>query len=146
MNYPQELIDWFNNYFDNCYYVKHNDFPESLFMFYDVNYIRQLKLAQLEGKNIEKSDITGECLFEQDWKYKLFRCDYNLIWSYLRDNYSFNYDDFKSFVFERMEEHLKMKILTLTDWTPISSHIILEDHSKMIIIIKNERARTHKLV
>ena len=33
-----ETIDWLNNYFDNCYYVKHDNFPESIFMFYDVNY------------------------------------------------------------------------------------------------------------
>ena len=48
----QELIEWFNNYFYNCYYVKHDDYPESIFMFYDKNYIRKQKLAKIEGKNI----------------------------------------------------------------------------------------------
>ena len=32
MKYNQELIDWFNNYFYNCYYVKHDDFPESIIL------------------------------------------------------------------------------------------------------------------
>ena len=60
-----ETIDWLNNYFDNCYYVKHDNFPESIFMFYDVNYVRQKKLAKLEGIDyVEKTDVTGECLFK----------------------------------------------------------------------------------
>ena len=98
-------------------------------MFYDKNYVRQLKLAKLEGKKyVEKTDITGVCLFEQDWKYKLFRCDYNLIWCYLRDNYSFNHDEFDSFI----EEHTKMSILTPTLRSP-NPRAILE-HKKMNIL------------
>ena len=46
----KELIEWFNNYYDNCYYVKRDNYPNSIFMYYDVNYVRQLKLAKLEGK------------------------------------------------------------------------------------------------
>ena len=106
MKNNQEIIDWFNNYFYNCYYVTHDNFPESIFMFYDKNYIRQHKLAKLEGKDyVEKSDITGVCLFQQDWKNKWFRCNYDLIWCYFRDNYSTIYSDFKSFITDRLEEH-----------------------------------------
>ena len=39
----QDAIEWFNELFDNCYYVKHIDYSESVFMFYDINYVRQLK-------------------------------------------------------------------------------------------------------
>ena len=109
----KELIDWFNNYFDNCYYVKHEDYPESIFMFYDVNYVRQLKLAKLDGKKyVEKTDITGVCLFEQDWKYKWFCCDHDNIWCYLRDKYKYNINDFQSFMMDRLEERSKFNILT----------------------------------
>ena len=134
MTQNKEMIDWFNNYFYNCYYVKHDDFPESLFMFYDINYARQLKLAKLEGIDyVEKTDITGVCLFEQDWKYKWFCCNYTLIWNYLRDIYSFSYDDFQSFISDRLEEHSKMNVLTplsnrLYEWIP------LEEHSKMNVL------------
>ena len=108
----KELIDWFSNYFDNCYYVKHEDYPESIFMFYDINYARQLKLAKLEGIDyVEKTEVTGVCLFEQDWKNNFFRCNFIIIYCYLRDNYSFSYDDFQSFIKDRLEEQSKMNIL-----------------------------------
>ena len=133
MKYNKEIIDWFNNYYDNCYYVKHEDYPESIFMFYDINYVRQKKLAKLEGKNIEKTDITGICVFEQEWKYNWFRCDYNLIWGYLRDNYSFSYGDFQSFITDRLEEHSKMKVLTPEFAFQFASYV-LEEHSKMKVL------------
>ena len=134
----QELIDWFNNYFYNCYYVKHDDFPESIFMFYDINYVRQLKLAKLEGKKyVEKTDITGVCLFQQDWKYKWFCCNYDYIWLYLRDKYSFSYDDFKSFIRDMLEEHTKMSVLTPD--TPLQAVAPeLEEHTKMSVLTPNQ--------
>ena len=113
MKYNKELINWFNNYFYNCYYVKHNDYPESIFMYYDKNYVRQLKLAKLEGIDyVEKTDITGVCLFEQDWKNKIFCCNYEYIWSYLRDKCSFNYYDIQAFIMDRLDDHTKMMVLT----------------------------------
>ena len=93
-----ELLEWFNNYFDSCYYVKHDDFPESLFMFYDINYVRQLKLAKLDNNELIKKEITGVCLFEQDWKNDWFICDSEYIWLHLKNNYNFNYNDFKIFI------------------------------------------------
>ena len=45
----EELINWFNNIFNNCYYVKHNDYPNSLFMYYDLRYVRKLKLNKIGG-------------------------------------------------------------------------------------------------
>ena len=133
IKYNQELIDWFKNYFDNCYYVKHDEYPESIFMFYDINYVRQKKLAKLEGKNIEKTDITGVCLFEQEWKYNWFGCNYNLIWCYLRDNYSFNHVDFQEFIKYMLEEHTKMSVLTPSK-TRRLNWSRLEEHTKMSVL------------
>ena len=141
MTQNKELIDWFNNYFNNCYYVKHEDYPETIFMYYDVNYVRQLKLAKLEGKNIEKTDITGICLFQQDWKYKWFRCDYILIWAYFRDNYSDNFTDFKSFITDRLEEHSKMMVLTPAN-SQKSDRWMLEEHSKMMVLTPSRLFKT----
>lgn len=135
----QELIDWFNNYFDNCYYVKHDDHPKSIFMVYDKNYIRQKKLAKLEGKELIKTDITGVCLFGQDLEYKWFMCNYNIIWSYLRDNYSYKYNDIRSFIKDRLDEHTKMIV---TQLTPIEnlrglSHL-LEGYTKMSFLTSGD--------
>lgn len=105
MKEKQELIDWFNNYFDNCYYVKHINYPESIFMFYDVNYIRQLKLAKLEGRELIKNDVTGVCLFELNYDNKRCYADYETIWIYLRDNFIPKYEEILTFINNRLEEH-----------------------------------------
>ena len=68
----KDLIEWFLNKFNSCYLVKHEDDPESIFMYYDPQYIRKCKLANISGENINKTNITGFCLFEQDWKNKIF--------------------------------------------------------------------------
>ena len=108
----KKLIEWFNNYFDNCYYVKHNNYPESLFMFYDINYVRQLKIAKLEGKNIEKNHITGVCLFELNWERNMFNCDYDLIMLYVKDNYSPNFRDFYDFINNMLLKYHNSTVLT----------------------------------
>ena len=144
MKYNKEIINWFKNYFDNCYYVKHDDFPESVFMFYDKNYVRQLKLAKLEGRIIEKTDITGVCVFEQEWKNKWFCCNYTLIWDYLRNNYSFSYDDIHSFISDRLEDHTKMNVLT--PFSKINSGCFpLEDHTKMNVLTPGNVKRFGKV-
>lgn len=98
----EELISWFNNKFNSCYYVKHEDYPESLFMFYDIKTIRKIKLAKLSGIKYNINKISGLCLFEQDWKNKKFYCDYNEIWKFLNDNYSYTYCDVQLFISERL--------------------------------------------
>lgn len=105
MKEKQELIDWFNNYFDNCYCVKHMEYPNSVFMFYDINYIRQLKLAKLEGRELIKNDVTGVCLFELNYDNKRCYADYETIWIYLRDNFIPKYEEILTFINNRLEEH-----------------------------------------
>ena len=113
----QELICWFKNYFYNCYYVKHNDYPDSIFMFYDINYIRKQKLAQLEGADyVEKTDVTGVYLFEQDLRNNYLWC-YDLIWLYLMEHYSNNYDDIESFIKQ-----------ILVNMIPVTSDYILDSN------------------
>lgn len=92
----KEAIDWFNEHFDCCYHVKCEKYPNSIFMFYDKNYVRQLKIAKLDGISVEKNIITGECLFEQDWENDILWCA-EKIRNYLYDN-NINF----SFLNERM--------------------------------------------
>ncbi len=43
----EELSKWFWNKFNSCYPVKHEDFTESIFMFYDEQFLRQRKLYRV---------------------------------------------------------------------------------------------------
>jgi len=128
-----ELIEWFNNIFNNCYYVTHNDYS-GIFMYYDLRYVRKLKLCKIDGKEISQpKTIIGECLFEQDWKNKYLWCKYSVIWKYLEDNYSTNYKDIQSFIKDRLEEQDKIKILTPM-YLPAPFGPRLEEHDKMKVL------------
>ena len=48
-----ELISWFNHRLNNCYFVKHKDYPDYIFWFYDKNFIRQKKLCRITGEKFE---------------------------------------------------------------------------------------------
>lgn len=113
MKNKEELIVWFNNIFNNCYYATHDDYPDRIFMYYDLRYVRKLKLCNIEKKEcMPPKTISGECVFEQDWKTQYLWCKYSVIWKYLEDNYSSNYSDIQSFIKDRLEEQDKMKVLT----------------------------------
>ena len=134
MTKQEELINWFNNIFYNCYYVKHDDYPNSIYMFYDLNYIRKIKLAKISGKEcLPSKTISGECLFEQDWENKYLWCKYSVIWKYLEDNYSSYYNNIQQFVKDRLEEHTKMNVLTPKVHYH-SLHLLLEEHTKMNVL------------
>ena len=97
-----DLIKWFWDKFNSCYLVKHDDYPDSIFMYYDPQYVRKMKLVNIYGEKIKpKTDITGICLFEQDWKNMHFRCNYEEIWDYIGINYSIKYYSIESFIKDR---------------------------------------------
>ena len=127
-----EIINWFWEKFNSCYLVKHDDYPESVFMFYDPQYIRKLKLANISGEKINKTEISGVCLFEQDWKYKIFYCNHDEILNYLYSNYSNTRDEIQQFISDGLKEHPKMSVLT-----PILANLrnlVGLEHSKMSVI------------
>ena len=137
------LIKWFWEKFNSCYLVKHEDYQESIFMFYDPQYIRKLKLANISGEKIKpKIDITGICLFEQDWKNMNFRCNYNEVWDYLGTNYSNKYSIVQSFIKNRLQE-ADSNAWVLQEYSIVQSFIknrlqeadsnawVLQEHKKM---------------
>ena len=127
------LINWFWDKYNSCYLVKHDDYPDSIFMYYDPQYVRKMKLANLSGEKISKTEISGICLFEQDWKNKCFYCKYDEIWCYLYKKYSDKYVDVKQFIVDRLEEHTKMSVLTPgANLYPIGYS--LEEHTKMSVL------------
>ena len=111
MKNKEELIEWFNNIFNNCYYVTHNDYPDKIFMYYDLRFVRKLKLSNIEKKEcLPPKIISGECVFEQDWKNKYLWCKYGVIWKYLEDNYSSKYEYIQQFIINRISTFTSKRI------------------------------------
>ena len=109
----EELKIWFLDKFNSCYSVKYDDYPHSVFMIYDINFIRTKKLANILDKDVEyPTVIKGVCLFEQDLKNEYLWCDYYEIWTFFIKNYSSNYQEIRTLIKGWLEEHDKLKVLT----------------------------------
>ena len=109
----EELKDWFWNKFNSCYCVKHEDYPESLFMYYDKNFYRQKKLARvLEQEVIYPSKVDGICLFEQDYENNFLWCNHKEIWSFFEENSNYNYQEISDLIKCWLVEHSKLQVLT----------------------------------
>ena len=80
----EELKIWFFNKFDNCYPLHKND---KIFMYYNTNFIRAKKLANILDKDISFPEKNQVLLFVINDNQ--IYCDYNLIWCFLRDNNHF---------------------------------------------------------
>ena len=130
----KDLSKWFWNKYYSCYKVKHQDYPESVFLFYDPQFIRQRKLARITGESIEYPlKPSGICLFEQDWKNEYLWCKTNVIWSFFEKEYSSNYNNIQSFIKELLEEHDKLNVLTPTLYS-IGGSNALEEHDKLNVL------------
>ena len=75
----EELKKWFWDKYNSCYPYKHVQFPDSIFMYYDINFIRAKKLATILNKDFEyPTEVKGNCLIEYTTKVKgncLFEID-----------------------------------------------------------------------
>ena len=130
----EELKDWFWDKFNSCYCVKHDDLSDSIFMIYDINFIRAKKLANIINKDVEyPTEVKGVCLFEQDLKNEWLCCDYEKIWTFFKNNYSGNSQEISDLIKGWLEEHNKLKILTPNSWYSIGV-IALEEHNKLKIL------------
>ena len=130
----EELSKWFWNKFNSCYPVVHKDYPKNIFMIYDEQFLRQKKLARVLNEDvIYPNKVTGKCLFCQDYKNNYFRCHYDEIWSFFKENYSRNYTDIQSLIKSLLEEHDKLQVLTPNSRV---QHIIfmLEEHDKLQVL------------
>ena len=130
----EELKIWFWDKFNNCYCVKHDDYPQSVFMIYDLNYIRAKKLANILNKDFEyPTKIKGDCLFRQDLKNGNLWCNHDEIWSFFIKQYSSNYQEISGLIKCWLEEHDKLKVLT-TVLNFKGTGNMLEEHDKLKVL------------
>jgi len=109
----EEISKWFWNKFNSCYPVVHENYPESIFMIYDEQFLRQRKLSRvLDEELIYPTEVKGKYLFHQDYKNGWFECSYDEIWSFFKRNYSSNYTDIQTLIKNLLVEHDKLQALT----------------------------------
>ena len=134
----EELSRWFWNKFNSCYSVVHDDNPNNIFMIYDKNFLRQMKLSRVLGTKLEYPEkVEGICLFRQDLKNQDFRCDYYEIWSFLEKNYSRDYSEVQSFIKNLLNEHDKLSVKT--PYFEITSlYSKLSEHDKLSAFTPNQ--------
>ena len=88
MKNQEEAKKFFLEKLEGCYYIKHKDYPDNIFWFYDKNFLRQKKLCNILGKKYIIGDINnGELIFEQNLDSKRLWIKYQEIWSLLEKKY-----------------------------------------------------------
>lgn len=125
----EKCINWFWDKYNSCYPVIHSDYPKSIFMFYDHQFIRKLKLSKISGIKVElPKTIKGICLFEIDWENKRFWYKYVEIYQFLYNNYNNNYQIIIGFIKDRLQEADKI----LAPYTLYYNHThLLQDADKL---------------
>ena len=100
----EELKIWFWDKFDSCYPVIHDDYYKNIYMFYDINYIRSKKLANILNKDFEYKieEAKGVCLFQLDFKFNWFDID-KILWDELYSNIYPHIDNFADLRFLIMD-------------------------------------------
>ena len=133
----EELKIWFWDKFNSCYSVKHEDYSDIIFMFYDINFIRAKKLATILNNDVEyQTEVKGDYLFRQDFNNEYLWCDYDEIWSVFEKNYSYNYQEIRKLIKDWLEEHDKLKVLT-PNVGFIQNLSLLEEHDKLKVLTPN---------
>ena len=130
----QEITKWFKNKFDNCYWVTNENYPDSIFMYYDEQFIRQKKLSRVLGEEIEYPEKpSGKLLFEQDYKNEYFWINYDEITSFFYSNYSNSWLDVREIISDRLKEASKMKVLTPLIYADVFEPELKEDSKTKVL-------------
>ena len=130
----EEIQIWFRNKFNSCYGVVYEDCSESIFMYYDPQFIRQKKLVRILGEEIEYPEkVAGKCLFEQDYKNGYLFMNYDEITSFIYENYSNNWLEIKELISTMLKDDSKLHILTPL-LSSVQKRSKLKDDSKLQIL------------
>ena len=82
----KELKEWFWDKFNSCYRI-YDKPTKNFYMIYDIDYIRAKKLANILNKEVQyPTEMKGVCLFNITYSNNYFWCDYENIYSFLRNN------------------------------------------------------------
>ena len=110
----EQLKIWLLDKYNSCYPVKHDNVPNSIYMYYYPNFIRAKKLANILNKEIEyPTEVKGVCLFHIDYDDMVFWCDYTNIWSIINDNYSIDYIVVRYFIKDCLKSKIKLNELQI---------------------------------
>ena len=113
MKTEAELKEWFFDLYHSCYIVKHEDYPKSDFLYYDIDFIRKRKFNEILDKEIEyPTKPNGICLFELEWRYNYMWIKYDEIWSVFKTEYQDNYQNIRTLINGWLGEVDKLKVLT----------------------------------
>jgi len=144
----EELTDWFWNKFNLCYPVTHDDYPNSIFWYYDEKIIRKIKLNKINNlKNPFNFNIKGTILFKLDIKTKTLYCDYMNMWVIIFQNEIKSYNEIQNFLFDIINKStiLNKYIKTdedknfssfVPDYSYLDFNYMLEDKKRMKIYKK----------
>ena len=144
MKSEEELKQWFWAKFLSCYYVKHDDYPNSIFMIYDKQFLRKVVINSILGKPIDyPKEVKGLCLFYQDYKNGYLWCDRFEIWSFLEKNYRDNYTDTQALIKGWLSEADKLNVLTPYIHTLVPSQV-LSDADKLNVLTPITYRQNHQ--
>lgn len=139
----EELKTWFWNRFNSCYAVKHDDFDNRIYLFYDEQFIRKSKLCKLNNQEIKSpTRVSGICLFEYDMKNKWFNCSNDEIWQFFEKNYSNNYIAVQKLIRSWFKEYDNLNDLNVYI-VLIPKNNIFKDKKKLSVYTPNNYLSTH---
>ena len=127
----EELSDWFWSKLYSCYPVKHKDYPDYIFWYYDEKFARKIKLCKLNNQEIKlPNKVNGICLFEQDTTTMYLWCDHKEIWSFFQQNYKDKYNEIQLLIKEILSDDTKLNVYTPRYDASIQL-ILLSDDTKL---------------
>ena len=132
MKTEEELREWFWNMFNSCYRIE-SKIKGNYILFYNKGYARKKNIQSLLGNELEvpKEELSdSKLLFEIDYKNGYLRCSYDEIWSFFKENTSYNYLEISDLIKGILESVTKLRSLTAVPRTPPLAYL-LEDDAKL---------------
>ena len=80
---------------NSCYIAKNDYYPNTIFFYYDINFIRSKKLANILNKDVEyPKEVKGLLIIEINIEKEIYLCHDDNIFEELNKHYSNNWDPF----------------------------------------------------
>lgn len=130
--------EWFKDKFNLCYLVEHLDYPDHIFMFYDQQYIRKMKLSNITKEVLTKTEITGYCLFDHDLINMTLYCNPEICWT-LTYKYSLDHYELGEFFAEQLKSILN--IYQIKRYLSVDNISDLEEYERMKVLSPYQRIK-----